>query len=64
MHEALLAKARKDFDEHRVLVENWKDFVPTLNKKNVILAPWCGDADCEDDIKDSSAKTMMVKMVM
>lgn len=56
MHDALLGKARKDFDEHRVLVENWKDFVPTLNKKNVILAPWCGDADCEDDIKDSSAK--------
>ena len=27
-----------------------------MNKKNVILSPWCGDADCEDDIKDSSAK--------
>lgn len=52
----LLAKATKEFDEHRVLVEEWKDFVPTLNKKNVILSPWCGDADCEDDIKDASAK--------
>ncbi|CAH2352471.1 putative proline--tRNA ligase [[Candida] railenensis] len=56
MQEGLLSKARKDFDEHRVTVEEWKDFVPTLNKKNVIVAPWCGVAECEDDIKDSSAK--------
>lgn len=53
----LLAKARKDFDEHRVIVEEWKDFVPTLNNKNVIVAPWCGVPECEDDIKDSSAGT-------
>lgn len=52
----LLEKARKDFDEHRVVVEDWKDFVPTLNAKNVILAPWCGIPECEDEIKDASAK--------
>lgn len=52
----LLEKARKDFDEHRVLVEDWKDFVPTLNAKNVILSPWCGRPECEDEIKDASAK--------
>lgn len=52
-----LYKAAKDkFDSHRVIVHDWADFVPTLNLKNVILSPWCGDGDCEDDIKDSSAK--------
>lgn len=56
MQVGLLEKARKDFDEHRVMVHDWKDFVPTLNAKNVIVSPWCGDGDCEDDIKDSSAK--------
>ncbi|KAK6463356.1 hypothetical protein DFJ63DRAFT_286460 [Scheffersomyces coipomensis] len=56
MQVGLLEKARKDFDTHRVIVEDWKDFVPTLNAKNVILAPWCGDADCEDEIKDASSK--------
>lgn len=56
MQKDLLEKARADFDKHRVQVDEWKDFVPTLNAKNVILSPWCGDADCEDDIKDSSAK--------
>lgn len=52
----LLEKARADFDKHRVKVDEWKDFVPTLNAKNVILSPWCGIPSCEDDIKDSSAK--------
>lgn len=56
MQKGLLEKARKDFDQHRVIVEEWKDFVPTLNAKNVIVAPWCGIPECEDDIKDSSAK--------
>lgn len=56
MQKDLLEKARKDFDDHRKVVLEWKDFVPTLNAKNVIIAPWCGDSECEDDIKDSSAK--------
>ncbi|KAK6454335.1 uncharacterized protein RJT20DRAFT_57962 [Scheffersomyces xylosifermentans] len=55
MQKELLENARKDFDEHRVIVDEWKDFVPALNAKNVILSPWCGVAECEDDIKDSSA---------
>jgi prolyl-tRNA synthetase len=55
MQVGLLEKARNDFDSHRVTVTEWKDFVPTLNAKNVILAPWCGVSECEDDIKDSSA---------
>lgn len=56
MQAGLLENARKQFDEHRVMVHEWKDFVPTLNAKNVIVSPWCGVAECEDDIKDSSAK--------
>lgn len=55
MQAGLLEKARKDFDEHRVVVEEWEDFVPTLNNKNVILSPWCGVPECEDDIKEASA---------
>lgn len=57
MQQGLLDKARRDFDEQRVVVEEWKDFVPALNAKNVIVSPWCGVPECEDDIKDSSAKT-------
>lgn len=56
MHNDMFAKAKDLFDTHRVIVDEWKDFVPNLNKKNVILSPWCGVMDCEEDIKDSSAK--------
>ncbi|CCK73575.1 proline--tRNA ligase NDAI_0G05920 [Naumovozyma dairenensis CBS 421] len=55
-HDALFNKAKELFDTHRVIVNEWEGFVPALNKKNVILAPWCGVMECEEDIKDSSAK--------
>ena len=56
LHNDLYAKAKELYDSHRVIVNEWKDFVPNLNKKNVIIAPWCGVMECEEDIKESSAK--------
>lgn len=56
IQQSLFEAAKEKFDSHRVIVDEWKDFVPNLNKKNIILAPWCGVEECEDDIKDSSAK--------
>ncbi|CCF55531.1 hypothetical protein KAFR_0A00930 [Kazachstania africana CBS 2517] len=56
LHNDLYNKAKEAFDTHRVIVNEWKDFVPNLNKKNVILSPWCGVTECEEDIKESSAK--------
>ncbi|GAV55396.1 hypothetical protein ZYGR_0AV00270 [Zygosaccharomyces rouxii] len=52
----LYLTAKELFDSHRVIVNEWKDFVSNLNRKNVILSPWCGVTECEEDIKDSSAK--------
>jgi prolyl-tRNA synthetase len=57
LHNDLFAAAKESFDSHKIIVEDWKDFVPTLNGKNVILSPWCGRTECEEDIKDSSTKT-------
>lgn len=56
IHENLYQTAKEKFDEHRVLVHEWSDFVHQLNKKNVVVAPWCGVPECEDEIKDKSAK--------
>ncbi|KAG7722582.1 hypothetical protein KL949_000366 [Ogataea haglerorum] len=56
IQKSLFDAAKEKYDSHRKIVTEWKDFVPALNKKNVILAPWCGVPECEDDIKDSSAK--------
>ncbi|ODV84352.1 hypothetical protein CANARDRAFT_29226 [[Candida] arabinofermentans NRRL YB-2248] len=56
IQSSLFKAAKEKFDTHRVIVDEWKDFVPTLNKKNLILAPYCDVPECEDDIKDSSSK--------
>lgn len=52
----MLAKAKKNFDEAITVVEEWKDFVPTLNKNHVIALPWCEVEECEDAIKKRSAQ--------
>ncbi|KAL1943826.1 hypothetical protein VTO73DRAFT_3644 [Trametes versicolor] len=36
-------------------VHEWKDVVPTLDDKNVVVIPWCEAEACEDDIKTRSA---------
>lgn len=56
IHDDMLARARKQFDDSITVVEEWKDFVPTLNKLHVIALPWCEVEACEDAIKDRSAK--------
>lgn len=56
MQNDMYIRAKQIYDAHKIIVKEWKDFIPTLNNKNVILAPWCGISECEDDIKYSSAK--------
>jgi prolyl-tRNA synthetase len=56
IHNNLYETAKEKFDTHRVTVHEWDDFVHQLNQKNVVVAPWCGVPECEDDIKDGSAK--------
>ncbi|KYN04470.1 Bifunctional aminoacyl-tRNA synthetase, partial [Cyphomyrmex costatus] len=50
----LLSRARSELNEHIKQVEKWSNFNPELNKKNLLLAPFCGDPACEDKIKEDS----------
>ncbi|KAI5806720.1 hypothetical protein DFH27DRAFT_479628 [Peziza echinospora] len=52
----LYRKAKVSFDSHIKKVFKWEDFVPALNDKNVILMPWCDVEECEDQIKERSAR--------
>ncbi len=52
----LYRKADESFKAHIKQVTDWKDFVPTLNEKNVILMPHCLEEKCEDEVKDLSAR--------
>jgi len=49
-------RARKDLNEHIKQIENWDDFSPELNKKNLLLSPFCGEQSCEEHIKADSAR--------
>lgn len=37
-------------------VETWPEFMAELNKKNVILSPWCKRDECEKKIKSRSGE--------
>lgn len=52
----MFKKADAAYREHRVTLTDWKDFVPTLNGKNVVLVPHCEGGKCEDEIKEMSAR--------
>lgn len=47
-------RARDKLNGHVKLVENWSEFNPELNKKNLLLSPFCGEPACEDNIKEDS----------
>lgn len=37
-------------------VTEWKDFVPALDSKSLVMIPWCEQVKCEEAIKENSAK--------
>lgn len=51
----MFQRASDEYASHRKIVREWKDFVPTLNEKNVIVAPHCTGGECEDEIKKDSS---------
>lgn len=56
----MFARAKADFDARRIVVENFDELVPTLDKKCVAILPWCETPDCEDEIKDRTAAMCVV----
>ncbi|XP_011692346.1 PREDICTED: bifunctional glutamate/proline--tRNA ligase [Wasmannia auropunctata] len=56
VHEQLLSRARNKLNEHIKQIEKWSDFNPELNKKNLLLVPFCGEPTCEDKIKQDSTR--------
>lgn len=52
----MYTKAETSFREHRVQVTDWDKVLPTLDNKNVILIPFCGDGKCEDRMKELTTR--------
>jgi len=54
IHNNMFTRAKKLRDDNLAKVTKWDAFVPALDNKNIVLAPWCEDGKCEDDIKANS----------
>ncbi|KAJ3074253.1 ribose-phosphate pyrophosphokinase 1, partial [Quaeritorhiza haematococci] len=54
----MFAKAKAERDEHLVRLEAWDNFVETLDRKCLVLVPWCERIECEDDVKERSARSV------
>jgi prolyl-tRNA synthetase len=56
IQNAMFAKAKEARDSHVVQITEWSDFVPNLEKHNLVLTPWCGGEheDWEDWVKKTS----------
>jgi prolyl-tRNA synthetase len=52
----MFLRAQNEYNSHVVKLTEWKDVVPTLDAKNVLLVPWCQVPECEDTIKERSGK--------
>lgn len=52
----MLARARAQRDSQLAVVTEWADFVPALDRRCIVLAPWCEVTACEETVKDRSGK--------
>lgn len=56
IHAYLYAQAHRNLETHKVQVSSWKEFTSNLDKGNLMLAPFCGQKECEEAIKKDSAR--------
>lgn len=52
----LYNRADETFKSHVKQITKWEEFSPALNDKNVCLIPHCLTEECEDEIKELSAR--------
>jgi len=56
IHHSMFDKAKKEFAENTATCYEFEDFCNNLDKRKVILAPFCGSIPCEENIKKLSAR--------
>jgi len=50
----MFQKAKKERDERVKQVISWEEFMNELDQRNLCLAPWCNQQECEEKIKARS----------
>ena len=57
----MFAKAKKELDDNLIVAKTWNEFVGALDKSKIIMAPFCGIEECEDEIKELSKADVEVE---
>ena len=50
----MFQRALNRFNEKAKVASTWEEFMTHLNKRNVVLTPWCEKAECEEKVKERS----------
>jgi bifunctional glutamyl/prolyl-tRNA synthetase len=61
IHDSLYAKAEADLEAHTTITDSWDEFLKSLDAKNIIMSPFCGEKECEGWIKNDSARDVVVE---
>ncbi|KXN89153.1 Putative proline--tRNA ligase C19C7.06 [Leucoagaricus sp. SymC.cos] len=56
IQQDMFDRAKKIYDERLIPITKWEQLVPALDNKCVVVMPWCERTECEDEIKERSAK--------
>jgi prolyl-tRNA synthetase len=56
IQKSLFAKAKANMDAGIEKITEWKNVTPALNRKHLILAPWCEDPETEDEMKKKTTE--------
>jgi prolyl-tRNA synthetase len=50
MHESLYKKASEEMNRRTVFIDEFDPMLDSLNKKNIVMVPWCSSRACEEEI--------------
>lgn len=56
VQKAMFEKASSELKGHLTVCKKWPELVAGLDKKDLIMAPFCGEIPCEEKIKKDSAR--------
>ena len=54
IQKEMLEKAIIERDARISKADNWEDFMSEINKKNLVLTPWCENKEAEETVKNKS----------
>lgn len=56
LHNLMFKQALKEQNEHIIPANNVEELSDALDKKCLVIAPFCGEPECEEAVRNESAR--------